>query len=74
MWRSVFLAWLFGESVDDEISPWVHAFTWARLEEEFEHDPRRPTDIDLVELLNEADRSMESAFTRTFGWRRVKPC
>lgn len=28
MWRSVFLAWLFGDSVDD-VSPWVHAFNWV---------------------------------------------
>jgi hypothetical protein len=69
MWRSVFLAWLFGDSAQsDEISPWVHALNWGRLEEQFERNPTHPTVVDVVELLDEAERHRERAFAHTFGW------
>ena len=68
MWRSVFSAWLFGSRLGEELSPWVHAFELCRLEEQWERDPRHPTVFNLVELLHDADRLVEHAVARTYGW------
>ena len=66
MWRSVFSSWLHGGVTD--LSPWAHAFEWARIEEAWEKDPRRPTAVDLITILDEADRLIAHAVARTFGW------
>jgi len=71
MLRSGYLLWLFSAEaaagVAADVSPWVHAFAWARRREQWSTDPAGPNLHELAVLVDSSAGHLETALDATYG-------